>query len=418
MIQPQMMYMYCTKFQSLVPIPYQKTKFDDPFDPFDIDNSVNSQDEDNPFISQPFNIDDHVMLIRGRRKKRRKATKLKSKDVATNNKLEDQVATKDGIKNQVATKDGIKNQVATKEGTQDEGDATSVIADSEIEGAGRELPQGKMLLNSLTLQELHPCDINLSSELIVDPTIDIPVAKIPMETETSVNDLPPSVDIVEYKDGTVLEIPEEMKGKVNIGALRKVKVDAAFAKANVNMIQVGDSDSDEPQQRGHPLFRYLARHFRGQGDNTHDHLSRFYKQMRRMDEINRFHEPNNFGPRNYLFDQFREIYPGRPCAQLLRYHERMRVLHQLLEQHGYSDSSYSDTSESSVVQPSSSSSESIYPSSDYSNSVSTTDASTTFYIGDASSGSSSRSNHYATTIDDWWTSIWTEEELEAMDAEA
>ena len=49
-----------------------KDKFDNPFDPFDTDNSVNSQDEDNPFISQPFNIDDHVMLIRGRRKKRRK----------------------------------------------------------------------------------------------------------------------------------------------------------------------------------------------------------------------------------------------------------------------------------------------------------------------------------------------------------
>ena len=194
-----------------------------------------------------------------------------------------------------------------------------------------------------------------------------------------------------YKDGTVLEIPEEMKGKVNIGALRKAKVDAAFAKANVNMIQVEDSDSDEPQRRGHPLFRYLARHFRKQGDNTHDHLSRFYEQMRRMDEINRFHEPNNFGPRNYLFDQFREIYPGLPCAQLLRYHERMRVVDQLLEQHGDSNMSSTNTSESSSVHPPSSSPKSLYPPSDSSNLASTMDAST---------GSSSRSNQYATTIDD------------------
>ena len=132
-----------------------------------------------------------------------------------------------------------------------------------------------MQINSLTLKELHPCDIDLSSELIVDPTIDIPFAKIPMETEEPVKDLPPSVDLVEYKDGTVLEIPEDMKGKVNIGALRKVKIAAMFANAKVNMIQVGDSDSDEPQRRGHPLFRYLTQHFSGQGDNTHDHLSKF-----------------------------------------------------------------------------------------------------------------------------------------------
>ena len=192
-----------------------------------------------------------------------------------------------------------------------------------------------------------------------------------------------------------------------------------FANANVNMIQVSDSNSDEPQQRGHPLFQYLTRHFSGQGDNTHDHLSRFYEQMRQMEEIHLFHKPNNsITPRKWLFDQFREIYPGRPCAQLLRYHKRMRVVDQLLEQHGDSDISSTNTSESSSVHPPSSSSESLYPSSDYSNSVSTTDASTTFYIGDASSGSSSRSNHYATTIDDWWTSIWTEEELAAMDAEA
>ena len=104
--------------------------------------------------------------------------------------------------------------------------------------------------------------------------------------------------------------------------------------------------------------------------------------------------------------------------QLLRYHERMRVVDQLLEQHGDSDMSSTNTSESSSVHPPSSSSKSLYPPSDYSNSASTTDASTTYYIGDASSGSSSRSNQYATTIDDWWTSIWTREELAAMDAEA
>ena len=96
----------------------------------------------------------------------------------------------------------------------------------------------------------------------------------------------------------------------------------------------------------------------------------------------------------------------------------MRVVYQLLEQHGYSDSSYTDTSESSSVHPPSSSSKSLYPPSDYSNSASTTDASTTCYIGDASSGLSSRSNQYATTIDDWWSSIYTREELAAMDAEA
>ena len=156
----------------------------------------------------------------------------------------------------------------------------------QIKQIGRDVNVVDMNVNLLTLQELHPYGIELSGDLIIDPTIDIPVEKTPMETEKSVNDLPPSVDIVEYKDGTVLEIPEEMKGKVNIGALRKVKVNAAFAKADVNMIQVDDSDSDEPQQRGHPLFRYLTRHFSGQGDNTHDHLSRYYEQMRRMDEIN------------------------------------------------------------------------------------------------------------------------------------
>ena len=84
------------------------------------------------------------------------------------------------------------------------------------------------------------------------------------------------------------------------------------------MIQVSDSDSDQPQQRGNLLFRYLVRHFSGQGDNGHDHLFRFYEQLRQMEEIHRFHEPDNsITPKNYLFDQFHEAYPGRPCAQLL-----------------------------------------------------------------------------------------------------
>ena len=39
-----------------------------------------------------------------------------------------------------------------------------------------------------------------------------------------------------------------MIGKVNIGALQKVKIAAMFATANVNMIQVSDSESDQPQQ--------------------------------------------------------------------------------------------------------------------------------------------------------------------------
>ena len=96
----------------------------------------------------------------------------------------------------------------------------------------------------------------------------------------------------------------------------------------------------------------------------------------------------------------------------------MRVLDQLLEQYGASDVSSIEESESSPEQSSSSSSASLYPPSDYSNSASTTDASTTCYVGDASSSSSSRSNQYATSIDDWWTSIYTREELAAMDAKA
>ena len=87
----------------------------------------------------------------------------------------------------------------------------------------------------------------------------------------------------------------------------------------------------------------------------------------------------------------------------------MNIMQQILEQNGDSDESSANTSESSSVHPPSSSSESLYPPSDSSNSVSTTDAST---------GSSSRLNQDATTIDDWWRSIYTSEELAAMDAEA
>ena len=96
----------------------------------------------------------------------------------------------------------------------------------------------------------------------------------------------------------------------------------------------------------------------------------------------------------------------------------MQVLDQLLEQYGASDVSSIKESGSSPEQSLLSSSESLYPPSDYSNSASTTDASTTCYVGNASSSSSSRSNQYATSIDDWWTSIYTREELAAMDAEA
>ena len=137
-----------------------------------------------------------------------------------------------------------------------------------------------MQINSLTLKELHPCDIELSNKLIVDPTIDIPFANIPMETEEPVKDPPPSADLVEDKNGMVLVIPEDMIGKVNIGALQKVKIAAMFATANVNMIRVSDSESDQLEQRGDPLFRYLVHRFCRQGDGTHQHLSRFYEQLR------------------------------------------------------------------------------------------------------------------------------------------
>ena len=134
----------------------------------------------------------------------------------------------------------------------------------------------------MKLKELHPCDIELSNELIVDPTIDIPFVNMPTEMETGETGInpPPSADLVEDKDGTVLVIPEDMIGKVNIGALQKVKIAAMFATANVNMIQVSDLESDQPEQRGNTLFRYLVHRFCGNGDGTHQHLSRFYEQLR------------------------------------------------------------------------------------------------------------------------------------------
>ena len=90
-----------------------------------------------------------------------------------------------------------------------------------------------------------------------------------------------------------------------------------FAMANVNMIQVSDSESDQPQQRGNPLFGYLAHRFRNQGDNTHDHLFRFYEQLRQMEAIHWWFEPgNSITPRNWLFDQFCEIYYDRPYEAL------------------------------------------------------------------------------------------------------
>lgn len=267
-----------------------------------------------------------------------------------------------------------------------------------------------MQINSLKLKELHPCDIKLSNELIIDPTIDILFANIPTGMETKETDPPPSTNLVEDKDGTVLVIPEDMVGKVNIGALQKVKIAAMFATTNVNMIQVSDSESDQPQQRGNPLFGYLAYRFRNQGDNTHDHLFRFYEQLHQMEVIHwRFEPGDSITPRNWLFDQFCEAYPGRPCAQLFQYHKRMRVMNQILEQHSDSNEASANTSESSSIHLPSSSSELLYPPSDLSNSASTTEAST---------GSSSRLNQDATTIDDWWRLIYTREQLAAMDAEA
>ena len=153
------------------------------------------------------------------------------------------------------------------------------IDKSQTKGTGRNSTNIEMQINSLTLKELHPCDIELSNDLIVDPTIDIPFVNIPtgMESEKTEITLPPSASVIEDKDGTALVIPQDMIGKVNIGALQKVKIAAMFATANVNMIQVSDSDSDQPQQRGNPLFRYLVRQFSRQGDNTHNHLFRFYE---------------------------------------------------------------------------------------------------------------------------------------------
>ena len=141
-----------------------------------------------------------------------------------------------------------------------------------------------MQINSLTFKELHPCNIKLSNELIVDPTIDIPFANIPIDKDSEEIEItpPPYIGVIQDKDGTGLLIPQDMIGKINIQALQKVKVAAVFATANVNMIQVSDTES-ESEQQGDPLFTYLAQRFCG--DDTHQHLSRYYQQLRLVEEV-------------------------------------------------------------------------------------------------------------------------------------
>ena len=83
------------------------------------------------------------------------------------------------------------------------------IDKSQTKGTGRDSTNSERQINSLMLKELHPCDIKLSNDLIVDPTIDIPFANIPtgMESEETEIIPPPSASVIEDKDGTALVIP-------------------------------------------------------------------------------------------------------------------------------------------------------------------------------------------------------------------